>query len=67
MTKNADLTLRDYVRELGYDEFAKRFGCSHSLAVKYARGERRPRFGGDVHRRLVKKSPLTIEGIFGPV
>lgn len=56
------MNLKDYVREIGVQQFAKRFRVSERAALSWQYGARRPRLV--VAKRIVDNSPVTWAGIY---
>lgn len=57
------MKLKEYIRLIGDEPFAKLIGVSKHAARSYRTGERSPRPA--VARKIVKKTPVTLEGIYG--
>lgn len=56
--------LREYIRDLGFKEFARLYGCSERTAEAYLYGERRP--DTNKARRLMQDG-FSFEDIYGPL
>jgi hypothetical protein len=56
------MTLSDYVRQVGPDEFARKFGVSVRAAISYMYGDRCPK--PQLANRIVKKTPVSWEGVY---
>lgn len=56
------MTLSDYIREIGVDKFAKRFGVTERAATAYMYGARRPR--PELAKQIVAKTPVDWEGVY---
>ena len=52
----------EYIRSVGVENFAKRFGVTERAATAYLYGARRPR--PKLAERIVKESPVTWPGIY---
>lgn len=59
----AVMNLSDYVKQVGARSFAEMFGVTERAALAYQYGTRRPR--ARVAQKIVSKSPVTWEGIYG--
>jgi hypothetical protein len=57
------MNLRDYIRQIGPDEFAIKFGVTKRAALAWLYGQRIPRPA--TAKRIVAKSPVTWAGIAG--
>jgi hypothetical protein len=57
------MKLADYVRKVGPEDFASRFGCSIRAAQSYQYGVRTPRPA--LAQRIVSSTPVTWAGIYG--
>ena len=58
------MNLPDYIQQVGDEAFAKRFKIAPRTAMAYRLRERIPRT--QLAQRLVKETPVTWEGIYGP-
>lgn len=56
------MTLSDYIREIGIEKFAKRFGVTERAATAYMYGARRPR--PELARVIVQKTPVDWDGVY---
>jgi hypothetical protein len=56
------MTLSEYIREIGPEVFAKRFGVTERAAVSYMYGHRSPR--PPLARKIVQKTPVDWDGVF---
>jgi hypothetical protein len=57
------MTLSEYIKDKGDDYVAKLLGCSIHAARMWRLKERRPR--PEWARKIVRKTPVTMEGIYG--
>lgn len=57
------MRLPDYIKEVGLDKFSKRVGVKKRTALSWQRMERRPRPA--VAQRIIERTPVTMEGIYG--
>lgn len=61
--KDGEMNLKDFISSVGDAKAARLFGVEERTAASWRRGERTPR---PKHvERIVKKSPVTYEGIYG--
>lgn len=58
------MTLREYIRSIGKQEFMSRYGFGRRATDSYAEGWRRPRPEDPRTLDLLKRSPVTFEGIY---
>jgi hypothetical protein len=56
------MTLADYIREIGPEEFARRFNIKPRTACSYMYGDRRPR--PDLAERIVNETPVDWHGVY---
>jgi hypothetical protein len=63
MTRVASPTLSEYIDEIGMECFAKRFRWTLRRVKAYRYGERIPR--GKDAKKIVERTPVTYEGIYG--
>lgn len=56
------MTLPQYIREVGPEVFAKRFGITVRAALAYMYGQRSPR--PELARKIVAKTPVDWEGVY---
>lgn len=56
------MTLADYIRQVGPQEFAKRFRITERAATAYMYGARRPR--PHLAEKIVKGTPVDWSGIY---
>ena len=57
------MNLRDFLTTVGDEKAAKLFRTKIRTVASWRRGERLPRF--NLAKRIVSKSPVTYEGIYG--
>jgi transcriptional regulator with XRE-family HTH domain len=57
------MNLADYIKKVGAEEFAKRFGVKPRTAYSYQLGDRLPR--AETAQKIVAETPVTWEGIYG--
>lgn len=58
------MKLPDYIKRIGIQKFAEKFGVTERAALAYQQRARRPR--PEVAQRIVDNSPVTWEGIYAP-
>lgn len=57
------MELSEYIRKQGAKTFAKQFGVTERAALAWQYKTRRPR--AEVAQKIVAKTPVTYEGIYG--
>ena len=57
------MRLPEYIEKVGAAKFAKLIGVKKRTAESWKRMERRPR--PEQAQRIVEKTPVTMEGIYG--
>jgi hypothetical protein len=57
------MDITDYIKQVGVDEFAKRFGVTRRAAYAWKLKDRRPR--RETAQEIVEKTPVTWDGIYG--
>lgn len=60
----APMTLSEYIRDVGDDVFAAKFGVPPRTAASYRLGQRTPR--RELSQKIVAETPVTWEGIYAP-
>ena len=57
------MRLPDYIKQVGVKNFARAFKLNQRTVISWLYTERRPR--PETAQRIVKKTPVTMEGIYG--
>lgn len=57
------MRLPDYIKKVGVKNFAKTFRLNQRTVTSWLYAARRPR--PETARRIVKRTPVTMEGIYG--
>lgn len=65
ITKPKVLTLSEFVREMGKEQFAKVYGVSLRCAEHYLYGTRRPNPNSELAARLLRSPRLTFDSVWG--
>lgn len=59
------MRLNEYIEQVGDEAFARQFRIKLRTVKSWRLGDRRPR--AEQARRIVAKTPVTYEGIYGPM
>ena len=57
------MRLPEYIKQVGVKKFARQFRLNQRTVVSWIYTERRPR--REIAQRIVKRTPVTMEGIYG--
>lgn len=57
------MRLADYIKQVGAKRFARQFGLKERTVMSWQYGDRTPRT--EIARKIVKRTPVTMEGIYG--